>query len=166
MIKIIKSFSDIVISDKKLVICDLDDTIIHFEKITKTWWNDTRLILDENETVIKWRKLVAIEQPLMTDDKGFHDMLKQIHDNDGQIIILTARHDSITDITKMHLKKLGIDNIQIIHSQQKGDSVKYISEILYPEFKKIIFIDDMDRNLNDVYEINKDKNIELHKFEL
>jgi hypothetical protein len=183
MFEIINSFSNIIIRNKKsktyLFVFDIDDTILHYGHINYVWFNQQIVenkskynTIDEaiEQAVHEWFQNVSICEPLYTDENGFKNLLNKIEKNSHDYIFLTARNPKFSTITLHHFEKLGIPTNKDIHftsGQNKGKMLKEILENSNYHYDKIIFVDDSEKNLKDVYNVlNNLYPIELYKFEL
>lgn len=183
MFEIIRSFSNIIVRNKKsksfLFVFDIDDTILHYGNINCIWFNNR---IDENKTkyntiseaidyvVHEWFQNISMCEPVHTDKDGFKKLISSIDKYSHDYIFLTARNPKFTTITLDHFQKLGIPTEKDIHFASGGNKGKILKEILQNSsniYDKIIFIDDSEKNLKDVYnELNDLYQIELYKFVL
>jgi hypothetical protein len=158
MYSIINSFESIEIKPNTLVICDIDETIIHFEKNVYYFYNklkedfyedfSTKELIDITTIMYETHKLH--NKPIHTDLKGFNQLLKKLEDNSGNLIFLTARNIKSDYITKNDLLNICINSYQYpIHytnnNISKGEYISYFIDL--DGVDEIIFIDDMDENL-------------------
>jgi hypothetical protein len=114
MFKVIISFNQVEISNniKYLILCDIDDTILHFpdcDSFCKELIKDLHI----NKNFDKELKLLKsfyrrIKEPTHTDYKGFANMIQKINESNSKIMFLTARHIDCDNLTKTHLKQIGI----------------------------------------------------------
>ena len=169
-------------SHKCLILCDIDETILKFKSLYLNWWSETfdkhfkntnSYSLSEEYSYMDWIQIINNEKPTHTDSNGFENILKLLHYNDSQLLFITARTPDLHDITLKHLNSVSIKKINNIElnkshfiyccTKSKGECIRdYVNLIGY---SKIIFIDDLLQNLEDVYEIYNTQ-IELYKFEI
>ena len=181
MFQTIRSFSNIKVlgTKSRLFVFDIDDTILHYGHINYIWFNqrinDNKLIyktLSEaiDNAVFEWFQNISNCEPLHTDEIGFKKLINKIENKPNDYIFLTARNPKFETITLHHFEKLGIPTKKYIHyasGQNKGKILKSILDNSNYIYDKIIFIDDSEKNLNDVYnELHQTHNLELYKFVL
>jgi hypothetical protein len=183
MFEIIRSFSNIFIHNKKLksilFVFDIDDTILHYGHINYIWFNELITInktkyesISEaiDHAVHEWFRNISNSNPMHTDENGFKKLISIIDKYSHDYIFITARNPKFTNITLKHFEKLGIPTEKDIHFTSGGNKGKKLKDILQNSsntYDKIIFIDDSEKNLKDVYnELNNSYPIELYKFVL
>jgi hypothetical protein len=177
----ITSFANIVKKNKTLVICDIDETIMHFtngtEQVNDNWWDQKKQQYMETlgcdsktagaHAYQEWHELVKTTKPQFTDSKGFVKMLDKLNKKNSDIIFLTARKQDTRDLTHQHLTMLNIDpngfELHFTSLNPKGPYIK--SNIDINKYKQIIFIDDAKHNLDSVYETFNGQ-IECYHFSL
>jgi len=183
MFEIIRSFPNIIVRNKKsksfLFVFDIDDTVLHYGHINCLWFNQ-RIV--ENKTkyntiseaidqaVHEWFQNISICEPSHTDEDGLKKLISKIEKYSHDYMFLTARNPKFTNLTLNHFEKLGIPTEKDIHFASGGNKGKCLKEILQNSsytYDKIIFVDDSEKNLKDVYdELNELYPIELYKFDL
>lgn len=157
MFQQINSFNQIPITENSLVVLDIDETIMAFPSITKSWWRETheKYLAETNDkkkadnlTVHEWRGHVAKARPYLLDESKLKKFLKDIENKSCQLVLLTARDKSMEEITRRHIShcELDITHEQIIHDENKGEALAEIVQS-YPEISSIIFVDDFEKNL-------------------
>jgi|LauGreDrversion4_2_1035121.scaffolds.fasta_scaffold179948_1 hypothetical protein len=179
MIQQVISFDQIPVTLNTLVVLDIDETIMAFPKINKTWWRETRekhfnssndKSVADNLTNEEWRKYVEVNKPFLLDEKKLKIFLEEIETKSCQLVLLTARDPIMTEITNLHLShcELAITPDQVIHDKNKGEALACIVRT-YPEISKIIFVDDFEKNLLNVqarFEQDDMKNFELKLYQI
>lgn len=173
--KIINNFNDIEIELKTLIICDIDDTILKYNKDLNYFINLNNQTIDN----IELSKLKAqddyefyqidkyYDDISHTDLEGFYNMIEKINKVNGNIVFLTARHKTSDIFTRKQLDIININYNEFeIHYTgnliPKGEYINKYINLRY--YDKIIFIDDQNYNLYSVNEINPD--IKCYKFEI
>lgn len=161
----IKTFNDVALENNTLVICDIDDTLLSFEGITRDWWirkikkykelHNANDIEADNLALDEWRKTISNQTPIFVDENGFKNMLDRIEKSNSKLIYLTARMSFMSEITKKNFKDLGIEYCDVHYTDKKTKSDYVLSNINLHEYNKVIFIDDDVRNINDVESIKK-----------
>ncbi len=157
MIQQVNSFYQIPVTENTLVVLDIDETIMAFPNINKTWWRETyekyfdstnNKTAADNLTLEEWREYVRVNKPYLLDEKKFKKFLGEIESKSAQLVLLTARDPIMTEITQLHLShcELSISPDQVIHDENKGDALARIVQS-YPHITNIIFVDDFDKNL-------------------
>ena len=163
----VKSFKEIPIQRNTLVLCDIDDTVIVFEKLGKKWWRErfddyyerTRNYdISDQEVLKEWVHQIQKDEPVHVDEAGFTDFMERINATGSILVFVTARSSDLADLTISHLKQVGITPKTAIHytnNESKGD---YIANVLdFDDFEHVVFIDDMEHNVNSVERVFGDK---------
>jgi hypothetical protein len=176
----INDYSQIRIIKDSLIVFDIDDTVIKFPELGKTWWknkfdNYYKLYNDYDKadilTLEEWVQNVTIMEPTMINKESFIDFFDKALENNCKIIFLTARNEKLKDLTYQHLIHCDFIPSNIItnnvyFSEDKGTKLKNILNL--PEYfgiKNVIFIDDIQDNLKDVYNhLYFDYDLDLYQF--
>lgn len=126
----------------------------------------------------EWIEYIEYRRPIMLDQIKFNELLDTIKNTDSKLIFLTARTEDMKNLTIKQLSESGIhfngiiseqaktsstkvfENLHdhsfilaetdIYFSKNKGLMLKNLLEQTYTEFKNIIFVDDLERNISDV----------------
>jgi hypothetical protein len=162
MIQEINKFSDILISDKKtLVICDIDNTLLYFDKDINYFYhfiksNMVNLHIDSimSETLRLYNLYTNTNNAKHTDSEGFNEMLNL---QNVKIIFLTSRHINSTDLTKKNFNHIGLNynNFNVHYTNyetsrvSKGDYILN-NKFILDDYEDIIFIDDSDMAIDSV----------------
>ena len=160
MFTTIKSFEDININNisKTLILCDIDDTILHFPEINKIWWHDKTNYyynqhesneLEKKQALNDWITYITIKNPMITDSSLYNFI------SNYNIVFITARNSYLKDLTQKHFNHLDIkfdNNIYYTSGENKGIYIKNNLLHLIKKYTNIIFIDDLEHNLIDVYD--------------
>lgn len=186
MFTTINSFDKIQLTNpKSLVICDIDETLLYWNKKSKDFYHivrDDYNILNKNTNSLTEEQLEkeaeeflqmykSIFQPKMTDTDGFNNLLNKINSFTGsKIIFLTARTcDKVTNnkFTRKHFETIGLvyDDYEIHYTNNlisKGEYIK--SYINLTEYNDIFFIDDYESYIKTVKDIFP--TIKCYKFEV
>lgn len=155
-------FNQIIIPKKSLIVMDIDDTVIKYDSINKKWWVDTFnkyfKINDYDKsdqlTLIEWENKIIDEMPKYTNEEQFKSFVENALNNNCTLIFLTARNEYLNEITKKHFDYLNIPNhfeIYYCNGTDKGLYLKNLYNTKYNNFNNIIFIDDLQQNIEDVY---------------
>lgn len=160
--KTISSFGEIILRPniKPLIICDIDDTIMFFEKDFDVFFNMIRE--DFPHEPIPWIQKEAIElhnmykyinKPKHTDFDGFKQLVDNVNKLGGKIVFLTARHEKYTKDTKLDFEQIGLnyDDFKVYYTNNemsKGDFI--FDKIDLTPYENIIFIDDRDTSIYSV----------------
>lgn len=173
MFKQIVSFKNVIVKPQTLIVFDIDDTIIGYEEFSHTYftnaienykekYNCDKMALDF--ALHDWISKVNEGTPCHMDADGFKELERKIKNTNSHYIFMTARNPNYRDITETHLEQVGIKNRQVYYlaGANKGEFLKNIYE-KYSDYKEIIFIDDMEKNLHDVGKAF-DHKIELYHF--
>jgi predicted secreted acid phosphatase len=172
---VIFSFFDVEIKPNSLVVIDIDETLAKYEGINPTWWNNTiethftihnDYNMAQSNTYNMWKHHIHTSLPTHTDMDGFFNLVDRVEELSSDLIFVTARDDThMRDITMQHLEHLGIVDKHVSFSSHTN-KVPYIGEYIElnkKSYDKIIFIDDNDKNLNDVKTHFVD-DVECYKF--
>jgi hypothetical protein len=174
MLKQITKFSQIKLIPNSLIVLDIDDTIIKFDKINIQWWHDT---FDKHYVVTKdyvradflsldeWISHVTITEPKLVDDE-IYNWIGLTNKFNCDLIFLTARNLSLKDITQLHLNKVNLygDESKIYFNRNKGDELLSIANGEYLHKKNIIVVDDVESNLTDIQDKFTDSSFNLHLY--
>lgn len=104
----VSTFNDIIIVKNSLVICDIDETLLYYEGIDKTWWSETfyryyQIHKDYDKAdqlcLAEWTSHItsADKYPFFTDIAGYANMIAKINETNSQIVFLTARCEYLRD---------------------------------------------------------------------
>jgi len=167
------SFRDICIPNNGLVVLDVDDTVIHFKEMGRSWWAVREAELTALHGPVKGRELVMNEwvrgayiySPVLTDPEEFPLFLHRVFDAQAHIIFLTARSAELRDLTEFQLTRWGVtvESENIYFARDKGVALKAI--VQSQGFTDIVFVDDMEHNCESVYkEIGGDTNLCIYHF--
>jgi len=170
----INTFSNINISQNTLILCDIDDTILKFDNINQIWWKNRfnyYYSLSNNyddadlQVLNEWIDYIEINNPKFTDKNGFIKLLHKINKTNSEIIFITARESYLEKLTQKHFEYVNLSsfNYKIYHigDVSKGTFINLNFDI--EKYSNVIFIDDLDKNLESVYEIFQNKIIK-YKF--
>lgn len=108
MFEIIRSFSNIIVRNKKsktfLFVFDIDDTILHYGHINCVWFNE-RIVENKtkyntiseavNQAVREWFQNISMCEPSHTDEDGLKKLISLIDKYSHDYIFLTARNPKI-----------------------------------------------------------------------
>jgi hypothetical protein len=155
----VTSFRDVCIPKFGLVVLDVDDTVMHFKEMGRTWWanRETELVALHGPTkgrelvMQEWVRGAHIYQPLLTEPDEFPQFLQRIFDAYAHLIFLTARSADLRDLTEFQLTECGVtvESENIYFAREKGAALKSI--VQKQGFSEVIFIDDMEHNCESVY---------------
>lgn len=170
----ITTFFDVILKEKSLIMIDIDDTILKYENLDKTWWKktfnkhyDETADYDESDkmTLNMWKNLIHTAEPQYVDKSGIFDLFERAKQSNCKIIFLTARCETLRTITIDHLNKLGIyvDEIYFTPNVEKGIVLKRLKTEFYHEYVHTIGIDDHDPNLESIYKNFENELIALYK---
>jgi hypothetical protein len=169
MIESITTFESVDLSNshstQPIVVCDIDNTILYipvfktyayFYKLVKTMFPNKSLDLlyaEASHLFNENKKAVYEDKPVVTDYLGFQRLLNRVREMDGKIIYLTARSGYSSQITKKQFEENGLiyDESNTYYTNNmihKGDFLEKMLKI--DKNTPIIFIDDLDDNLNNV----------------
>jgi hypothetical protein len=124
------------------------------------------LIYADASALFNQNKLAAYsDKPVATDYDGFQRLLTNIQEKNGKMIYLTARNSNTLNITKKQFEEIGLiyDEENTYYTNNTIQKGEFLEEVLEIDKKTpIIFIDDLDENLNNVFD--KYPNSKCYKF--
>lgn len=176
MIKCINSFSNIKLIPNSLVVLDIDETILSFPTLGLDWWHKTyqrNLKMTNNHTraenisLTEWLEVISDVDPKQLDPYNFEKFLDEVKKLNCELILLTARNNSLMEITKNHLKScnINVESIDIYYDSNKGKKLLELVDYKYKKIKNIIFVDDLEHNILDVqkaFQFNPYHNLYLY----
>jgi FMN phosphatase YigB (HAD superfamily) len=160
-IKTIKNYDEINVEMNTMVFMDIDNTIIKFEKLHKTWWEENKTE-NKSEPLDKWLKIIKEDTPIMLDKNKFLIFLEKIKETNSDIKYITARYESLRELTYHHLVEceIPVNKDNVYHCYPKGDKILEICNEITPQ--NIIFIDDHLDNIENVMEKLKEYNVDYY----
>jgi len=173
MYKLISSFKEIDVKEKTLIILDIDDTIMGYKEFNHTYFmNKLDYYTQEHkneEIAIKkavkdWITMVENSTPFHMDYDGYKYLLDKINETQSHHIFITTRNLEHKQLTESHLYQIGVVSEHIYYSNgtNKGELLQQILH-KYTNYDNIVFIDDLDKNLDDMKRSLGDK-VELYQF--
>ena len=158
------SFRDIHIPNNALVVLDVDDTVVLFREMGRGWWaeREKELVLlhgyekGREHVMREWVYGAHIHAPVLTDPEEFPRFLQRVFDVGAHLIFLTARSPDLRQLTLLHLTSCGVtvESENVYFSRDKGAALKSI--VQSQGFAEVVFIDDMENNLESVDKALKD----------
>ncbi len=175
MIIPINSFNQVQLVPNSLIVFDIDETIISFEDIDEGWWKRTfdkyytrtnDYDLADELSLNEWISHISNSKPQLLDEINFIKLITQAKELKCEMIMLTARRKFLFDITLSHITQcnIDIDSDSIYFNKNKGKELYDIVTNKYQSFENIIFIDDVESNLEDV--ANTFNNLEQYSLQL
>lgn len=175
MIHTINSFDQIKLRANTLVLSDIDETILRFDPIDGTWWRkqfdfhyQANKDYDAADTYAqeKWVEIVSIHKPTHTDSIGFFRLIERIKRTGSSLEFVTARNNELIPYTQKHFKDLDINYMDwVVHhlsGQSKGQYIQTNFEL--SKYDHVIFIDDLDYNLQSVLDHVVHPSLSVYKF--
>ena len=169
----VSTFKDITIKRNTLVLCDIDDTVIVFEKLGKKWWRERfddyyertgDFEWSEKAVLKEWIHAIRTMKPVHVDEHGFCDFVERIEQTGSMLVFVTARAQEISDLTTIHLNSAGIYPKTDVHHTNNTPKGEYIANVIdFDDFEYVVFIDDMEHNIQSVQEVFGEK-VELYLF--
>lgn len=168
----IQKFSEIDIQPNTIVLCDIDDTLLHHPAINPAWTNFVHTFFhitgnyDRNVSHQKASKycdeifdLIPMEH---TDRSGFFDMVEK----SAEFVFVTARPEVAKDFTYMNLKSIDVDpekhKVYFSSGVPKGDYIKRNFDLT--NYDHVVFIDDQVGNLENVLSAVEHPGLEIYRF--
>jgi len=176
--KPIHSFSEIEVSPNTLILCDIDDTLLHHPAINNDWvhviylfftqqyysthgsYNRVQSEIDTNQYLDTVFESIPMRH---TDREGFFAML----DKAADFAFVTARGSVAKDFTYSNLRSIDIDPEKYpVHFCGYMDKGEYITQHFdMSKYDRVIFIDDQPRNLENVFLLVFHDNLQLYEFQ-
>lgn len=161
MIIPINSFNQVQLVPNSLIVFDIDETVISFEDINEGWWKKTfskyygqtnDYDLADELSLNEWVTHIKNSKPQLLDEVNFINLIKQAKELNCEIIMLTSRRKFLFDVTIAHIAhcNIDIDSDSIYFNENKGKELYDIVTSKYQKYDNIIFIDDVESNLEDV----------------
>lgn len=142
----IRQFSEIVVRRRMLILCDIDDTILDYGKKIKDYWDSK---IDDPGYRI-WISIIEQIIPRITDER-IHNFFNDAKEKECDIHFITHRNELFSYITHKHLSDFGITGIPV-HFLTGSSKSEYINRTFnLNEYDGLIFIDDSQHNIDDVY---------------
>ena len=154
----VSTFKNFMLKQNSIVFVDIDDTVFNFGKEVDDYWKSK--IVDPQYDI--WFTLVKKIIPKLTC-LHFYDFLKIINETNSTIHFITARNSRFREATVKNMKYYNLNHINVhyLNGSSKGDYIN--NNFNLNTYKgEILFIDDSDSNLQDVF--NKVKQCKLYKF--
>lgn len=173
----ISNYDEILIENKTLVILDIDETIFKFNNIDYQWWIDNinryiklgyDYVVAEKIVYKKWINYIKISNPILLDKDKLFELFIRLEKTNSHLIILSARTEDIRELTHNNLLQCGIkiDDYNLFLTKNKGDMINKLLLNEYIDYKNVIFIDDLEKNIIDVKDklnyFNNNYNIKLY----
>jgi hypothetical protein len=142
-----------------IILCDIDDTILHFGEITKQYFLTVNRNDDPN--FIEWSNRIKNETPLLVSET-FIDFYNNAIHNGYTFEFITARNDLHIEMTLIHLSFFNLHIHKVHHSgfTEKGIYIKSLNL----DYDDIIFIDDS--KLNCISVSNNNSNVSIYHLQI
>ena len=164
----IKSFISVIpyIKENTLIICDIDDTFLHYEKGFGYFYDKIKPNKTRREAITQTTKIYRdykrANYPKFKDYSGFMLMLHILKDK-GELVFLTARKSEEETDTRKEFSYLGInyDYFKVFYTGNRISKGAFIKKNFKIKGKNVIFIDDFIGNIESV---SRNPNIKCFKF--
>lgn len=147
----IKSFISVIphIKENTLIICDIDDTFLRYEKGFGYFYKVKKKDADKIYRDYKQKNF-----PKLTDYSGFMLMMHILKDK-GELVFLTARKSQEEMDTRKEFSYLGInyDYFKVFYTGDRITKGSFIKKNFKIKGKNVIFIDDYIGNIQSVSKI-------------
>jgi hypothetical protein len=176
--KTVNTFSEIPIKPNTLVLCDIDETLLHHPAINNDWVDMIqRLFLLRNhsatgiydaakaeEDTNKYCNVLFERIPMRhTDREGFFAMVAMAEG----FAFVTARQEFARQFTYDNLRSLGIDpsghEVHFSSNMPKGEYI--LANFDLSKYNYVVFIDDQAGNLQNVLANVNHEGLELYQFQ-
>lgn len=158
----INTFFRIPVFNNSLILCDIDETLLCYKEITDLWWTEkyryylsmyqNNPLIAQYKTEEDYEQYINSVDPEHTDEPGFYDMLRRIVNTNSKLIFVTARHKGSEKFTKNNFTSLNLNyehfTVHYCDGIPKGEYIK--NHIAIKNYSKIIFIDDLQENIDNV----------------
>lgn len=170
-VQTIHSFDEVqLIEHKPLVLVDIDETLLTFDKKYSDFVKEAEAFYDNNEQYApyddnkhisrehhknafvyqtagqEFNSYLDLAKPRATDLEGFLRLVKRTHLLGGDLKFLTARSFVGQDYTRSNFKDIGLEydeyEVHYTNAHPKGEYIK--KNINTDNYTEIIFIDDLD----------------------
>ena len=158
----IKSFISVIphIKENTLVICDIDDTFLRYEKGFRYFYDKVKNVKNKpkidaiKQTGKMYREYKEKNYPKLTDYSGFMLMMHILKDK-GELVFLTARKSEEETNTRKEFSYLGInyDYFKVFYTGDRITMGSFIKKNFKIKGKNVIFIDDYIGNIESVSKI-------------
>jgi hypothetical protein len=157
----IRSFSEIVItSQRTLILCDIDDTVLKWDRTLESCIIEAVFLFPkESESFQRgfgqnlWIAYRETVPPIWTDQSGFMTMMGRLSPS-SRLVFLTARAGGeLAHWTRHDFESLGLtyDPSGVFYTGNKMTKGKFIKNHIPLEgFERVIFIDDLQENIDSV----------------
>lgn len=172
----ITSFFEVQLKSNSLLVLDIDETVMSYPQFNSNWWKAIYLkhyqaVQDCDEanrlTYDEWMEEMHRTTPSHMDEFGLNCLLGKAEELNVQVIFLTARPKDLHPITHKHLRYLNVPHTQedLYYSSgsDKGTVLESIIREKYGYINDVVFIDDLETNLQDVMQ-RCSKNVRAYKF--
>lgn len=174
LVPVITTFKTVDSVANALIVVDFDETIIHYPcgLGSRQWWESTfNKYFDvhgnyeeaDKESLLEWKAKAEVANFVHTDEEGLRQFMDAARSKQCQVICLTARSAVMIDVTESQRDVLNVqfDDLALgptqwvhrngIHFASTVSKGKIIAAIFKTtSFKKIVFIDDLEKNIRDV----------------
>jgi uncharacterized HAD superfamily protein len=155
MIHRIGRFSEVVpfLNKKTLILCDLDYTLVDYGKPFIDFLNETTVDGLQNEPAAykAFDHYIRKHNPTPTDPAGFIQLMKEVLQQQGKLIFVTARPAYFEAFTRKEFTRLNLDydffEVYYMGGQSKGEFCQRYLKEKTGMFKDIFFIDDYKKNI-------------------
>lgn len=164
-IKTISLFNDVTIrKEKTLILCDIDDTVIAYDKNFDFFYNSVKnrpnmhvqLYTEAELQQYAYTKYVDYRRkttPTHCDYNGFKYIESILKNTGGEIMFLTARDAFSSVITRNQFTQIGLnyDDYRVHYTSSKVNKGYYINKYIdIKKYNDVIFIDDLPANIESV----------------
>jgi hypothetical protein len=148
--ELLNSFREAAVPPNSLVVLDIDDTVMKFEHMGRSWWAKKEAEVGREETMRIWVENAYAQTPVLTEPEEFPAFLERIFAANARLVYLTARSPDLRELTIYQLTQcgVGVESHNVYFAKEKGECLKAI--VQRGGFKQVIFIDDMEHNVESV----------------
>lgn len=172
----IHSFDSVTIAPRTLVLCDIDNTLLYSMEdensrslYTRLYYHYLNATKNMNAAVKLTDNAYYAQYPMRaTDPAGFERMLLKIRETEGcELVFLTARNSRSVDFTRANFLQIGLrPEDYMVHFSDTVPKGEYTNRYLkLAPYRKIVFIDDLRENLQNMRMHARHPNLELFLFQ-
>lgn len=156
----IRKFDQVGFTDNTLLLIDIDDTTLYYDKNIYHFYNLNKQMYPEltNDAHASFAysdycRYTQYRSPSHTDATGFARLVERAKKSNSVVMFLTSRNCRSEQLTKMEFASIGInyDLFEVHYTNNdisKGDYIgRYID---CTKFKEVVFIDNDEKNIESV----------------
>lgn len=159
--KMIHTFDDVLLQhDGTLIICDIDDTLLRYERNLNYFYKNLKHSfpeLTENELTTHASNIYATyvknRKPSATDYDGFIRLMKKVLETNSKLIFITSRNECSKQYTEQEFSHIGIcyTYFNVYYTNNDTTKGQFIKEKIDMDgVEHLIVIDDQITNIKSI----------------